>query len=225
MAKFMLIKEIYEELKGVFSKKTFDAIIPPLIFIIGNNFYNLLVVVLLTLTFSLVLTVYRFYKKQSWQYSFAGFLGVFFASSFAYFAGQAKNYFLTDAISSTFILFMILISLIINKPLAAWLSHISRGWELDWFWREDVKPAYVEVTSFWALFFLSRLILQIYLFIKGNVLELFWSRILLGLPSVIVILVITYIYGIWRLNKLGGPGIEEFRSGKKAPWDGQKRGF
>ncbi len=27
-----------------------------------------------------------------------------------------------------------LFSLILNKPMAAWVSHLSRGWPLEWFW-------------------------------------------------------------------------------------------
>ncbi|MFW6009654.1 MAG: DUF3159 domain-containing protein [archaeon] len=225
MSKSKLIKEIYEELRTVISKNTFDAILPPTIYVIVNNMYDLVMAALSALIIALFLVLYRFKKKQKWYYAVGGFFGVMIASSFAYFANQAKNYFLTDAISSGFILLLIIISLFINKPLAAWLSHITRGWELKWFWRKDIKPAYFEVTMIWGLFFSLRLLLQIYLFIRGNVLELFWSRVLLGFPSIIILLIVTYIYGIWRLNKLGGPGIEEFRSGKKPPWDGQNRGF
>jgi hypothetical protein len=39
------------------------------------------------------------------------------------------------------------------------------------------------------------------------------------------VLAVSYVYGIWRLRKLGGPGVEEFESGKEPPWDGQTRGF
>jgi len=41
----------------------------------------------------------------------------------------------------------------------------------------------------------------------------------------IVILIISYLYGIWRLKKLGGPSVEEFLSNQPAPWKGQKKGF
>jgi hypothetical protein len=47
----------------------------------------------------------------------------------------------------------------------------------------------------------------------------------LGWPAIIVVLSISYIYGIWRLNNLGGPGVDEFKDNKEPPWDGQKKGF
>jgi len=116
------------------------------------------------------------------------------------------------------------VSLVINKPLAAWASHLTRGWPLKWFWRDDIKPAYREVTIFWIIFLVMRLSIQIYIYRLGES-NLTWANILLGWPFTITILLISYIYGIWRLKKLGGPGVEEYKKNKKPPWDGQKRGF
>lgn len=47
----------------------------------------------------------------------------------------------------------------------------------------------------------------------------------LGLPVTISVLVLSYIYGVWRLKKLGGPGIEEYRKKSPRPWKGQMKGF
>lgn len=220
-----LVKEIIDELKSVISGKTFDAILPPTIYVIANNIFGLLIGIGLAVITALLLALYRFRKKETWQYAFGGFIGVIIASGFAYFAGSAENYFLPDAITSAFILLLVIVSLFLRKPLAAWVSHITRGWSLDWFWRKDIKPAYTEVTIFWGIFFAFRLAIEVYLLMRGNVLQLFWSKTLLGLPAILVVLIITYIYGIWRLHQLGGPGIDEFEKKKEPPWEGQKKGF
>jgi len=220
-----LVKEIIDELKSVISGKTFDAILPPTIYVIANNIFGLLIGIVLAVIIAFLLAFYRFRKKETWQYAFGGFIGVIIASGFAYFAGSAENYFLPDAITSGFILLLVIVSLFLRKPLAAWVSHITRGWSLDWFWRKDIKPAYTEVTIFWGVFFAFRLTIEVYLLMRGNVLQLFWSKTLLGLPAIIVVLIITYIYGIWRLHQLSGPGIDEFEKEKEPPWEGQKRGF
>jgi hypothetical protein len=151
-----LIKEIIEELRSVISGKTFDAILPPTVYVITNNLFDLLIAIILAVSVALVLASYRFTKKETWQYAFGGFIGVVIASGFAYFAGSAENYFLPDAITSGFILLLVIVSLIMKKPLAAWVSHITRGWQLEWFLRKDVKPAYTEVTIFWGIFFAFR---------------------------------------------------------------------
>jgi hypothetical protein len=47
----------------------------------------------------------------------------------------------------------------------------------------------------------------------------------MGLPATFLILTISYVYGIWRLKQLGGPGIDEFDAKKQPPYRGQNRGF
>lgn len=70
-----------------------------------------------------------------------------------------------------------------------------------------------------------RVVVLVVLFISGDVTRLFIWRTVLGWPLTIGVLLISYIYGIWRLHRLGGPGIEEFISGKFPPYKGQTRGF
>jgi len=37
--------------------------------------------------------------------------------------------------------------------------------------------------------------------------------------------VLTYLYGTWRLARLGGPSVLEYKEGAAPPWSGQQRGF
>ena len=117
------------------------------------------------------------------------------------------------------------ISLIIGKPLAGYLSHISRGWPIKWFWRKDVKPAYNEVTFGWGLLFALRLIILFSLYSKGEVSKLLWVNIILGTPATVGVLILTYLYGSARLKNLKGPSVDEFLENKKPPFLGQNRGF
>ena len=41
----------------------------------------------------------------------------------------------------------------------------------------------------------------------------------------VLLLIVSYLYGTWRLRSLGGPSVEEFKSGAEPPWEGQQRGF
>ena len=218
------IKELLEELRTVLSSKTIDAILPPLIFVLTSNFLNLTIASVSAILVSLVIGIIRLLKKQPCKYAFGGLIIVIIASSLAYFTKNTASYFIPSIINSTVLIIIATLSLIINKPLAAWASHLTRGWPLEWFWRDDIKPAYREVTIFWVIFLLMRLTIQIYIYRLGES-NLTWSNILLGWPFTITILLISYIYGIWRLKKLGGPGVEEFKENKKPPWEGQKRGF
>lgn len=217
--------EIGEELKSVLSGRTMDALLPPLVFVIVNGFFSLEVAVISALSLAVLLAGVRIIRRQSWYYALGGLLGVGLAAGLALLTRNAASYFLPTIVGSGLMVLVMLVSLFIGKPLAAWLSHLTRGWPLDWFWRKDVRPAYQEVTWLWALLLAMRLGVQVVLYQRGDAATLGWANILLGWPVTIGVLVVSYIYGIWRLRRLGGPGVHEFRDDTAPPWEGQTRGF
>jgi len=217
--------EIMEELKQVVSGKTLDALVPPLIFVVTNSFQGLLSAIALAMGTALLLSLIRLFKKQPLKYALGGLGGVALASAFALFAGRAENYFLPKIIGSAFMALLSLVSLAAGKPLAAWASHLSRSWPIDWFWRDDIQPAYREVTWLWASLFLMRLAIQLYLFQKADATQLAWANVLLGTPVTLAVLIVSYLYGQKRLRQLGGPSVHEFKEGVLPPWEGQTRGF
>lgn len=220
-----LKSEIINELKSIFLNKTFDAVLPPIIFAISNSFFQLETAIIFAISVALINMGRRIIKKNSFIYSLGGLIGVLIASAFAYLTNSASNYFIPTLSLSSFWVLITIISLIIGKPLAAWASHLSRGWPLKWFWRDDIKPAYREVTILWALYFILRLSVQLRLFFSDEVLNLAWINVIIGWPTIAVILTLSYIYGIWRLKNLGGPGVDEFKEDKNPPFEGQKKGF
>ncbi len=217
--------EIKEELASVLSGKTIDALIPPLVYAGVNALFGLDTAVIAALLTAIVLGLWRMFLKQTWIYALGGMLGVILAAGLAFLTRNAVGFFLPGLISSSILLFIALSSLLIGKPLAAWASHLTRGWPLHWFWRKDIKPAYREVTLIWALFIGGRFAIQVLLYQRGQASELAWANTLLGWPVTIMILVVSYVYGIYRLKNLGGPGVDEFIAGDEPPWVGQTRGF
>ena len=219
------LKDLFSEIKLIFSGKTLDAIVPPLVFVVVNGYLGLSIAIIVSLVIALIFFIYRVVSKQSFSYALFGLVGILLAGGFAFVANNATNFFLPDIITNGFILLLSIGSLIINKPIAAYLSHLTRGWTLNWFWRKDILPAYREVTYMWTAFFLIRTIIQVVLFIGNDVNALLWTSTIMGLPATFLILTISYVYGIWRLKQLGGPGIDEFDANKKPPYRGQNRGF
>jgi len=217
--------EILEELKSVLSGKSLDAILPPFVYLFVNGQFGLAAAVIAAGFVALSFGLYRRWKKQSSTYALGGLVGVLVAGGLALIADNATNYFLPGILSNALILVIAVISLIADRPMAAYVSHLTRGWTLSWFWLKSIKPAYREVTWLWTLFFLMRTLIQITLYSQSDVSALVWANTLMGLPVTIVILVISYVYGIWRLRILKGPGIDEYDQGKPAPYRGQNRGF
>lgn len=220
-----LFNDIKHEVKSVIGGKTLGAILPPLVFVIANNLFGLSWGIFAAATTAVILGVLRYLKGESVKYAAGGLLGVLVASAFAYFAGNAANYFLPRIITSGFLFITAVITLLVGRPMAAIASHLSRGWEMAWFLRKDVKPAYVEVTLVWSVLFLIRMVLQLRLYLGGDLLKQAWMNTLLGAPATLTVLILSYVYGIWRLKKLGGPGIDEFRDNKEPPFRGQVKGF
>ena len=220
-----MFREILEELNSVLRGKTLDAIMPPLVFVLVQSRTTLLNAVILAVVLSLLIGFYRLSKRQAIAYAFGGFVTILIASAFALFANTASNYYLPGIISTTFLFVVMLVSVLIDKPLAAFVSHLTRGWTLAWFWRADVKPAYREVTWFWVVMFGLSASVQWLFYLGDDLNTLVWATSLFGLPFTIFVLVVTYVYGLWRLKILGGPGIDEFNQDKQAPYIGQTRGF
>jgi hypothetical protein len=221
------INELLQEFRTIFSGRTntVDTIIPPLLYALVNLLAGLLPATLSALGLAALLTLLRLARKQSWLYAFSGLVLTLFAAGLAWFSQNAASFFLPDLISSALLLAAALLSIWVGKPLAAWSSHLTRAWPKEWYWLPNIGPAYTEVTWMWAAFIAVRLAAQYALFQQGNTSLLGWANVLLGWPVTVVVLIISYLYGIWRLAKLAGPSVEEFISHQPAPWKGQKRGF
>ena len=220
-----MFRERLEELNSVLKGKTLDALLPPLLFVLAQSRTTLINAVIFALGLSLGIGLYRLFKRQAIAYAFGGLVTVLIASAFALFANNASNYYLPGILSTTFLFIVMLVSALIDKPLAAFVSHLTRGWSLAWFWRDDIKPAYREVTWFWVVMFGISAGVQWLFYLGDDLNALVWVTSLFGLPFTVFVLVVTYVYGLWRLKNLGGPGIDEFNQNKQAPFRGQTRGF
>ncbi|MDZ7834415.1 MAG: DUF3159 domain-containing protein [Alkalibacterium sp.] len=219
------IKEWLEQLLLVFEKKTIDALFPPIIFFIANQFLSLELASGITLAYLFVLIVYRILKGHTKRYAFVGVGGVLLSIGFSLLSGDAINYYLPGLISTGLIAVACVVSLMVHRPLAAMVSHLTRGWPLDWYMRDDVRPAYKNVTILWAVYFLLKLTIQGYFYLRGDFSVYFYVNTIMGWPMTVVLLIVTYVYGINGLKKLSGPSVEEFQNEEDPPYEGQQKGF
>lgn len=221
-------QELKEELQGVLSgrgSRLLDSLAPVVTFLILSPVFQLNLALYAALGLAGALAVRRILRHESLVYALGGLGGVGLAAVFALLSGSERGFFLPGLISGTVTVVLCVVSVTINRPLVAWTSFIARRWPLEWYWHPRVLPAYNEVTIGWAVAFAGRLALEYWLYQQEAVGALGAARIILGWPFTIALLVITYLYGMWRLRKLGGPSVEEFRLGKASPWESQQRGF
>lgn len=221
------VNELLQEFRTVFSGRTntVDTILPPLLYALVSMLAGLVPALITALVLAVFLTVLRLVRKQSWYYAIGGLAVTFLAAGLAWYTQNAASFFLPGLLSSSILLAAALLSIFAGKPLAAWSSHLTRAWPREWYWLPNIRPAYTEVTWMWTAFIAARLMAQYTLYQQGNASVLGGANVLLGWPVTIVVLVISYLYGTWRLKKLGGPSVDEFISNQPAPWKGQQSGF
>lgn len=218
--------ELLDEFRLVLGKgNLLDAIIPPVIFLLINGMFGFQAAMWASLGPALLIAALRLWRGQSLLYALAGIGSVGLAILIVWLLGRAEGYFLPNLVSGGMTFALSLVSLLIRRPLVAWTSFIARRWPLEWYWHPRVRPAYSEVTLAWTVFFAARLFWQVSLFQAQAASQLAFVNALLGWPALIILLVLSYLYGTWRLGNLKGPSVEEFRAQASPPWQGQKRGF
>ena len=217
--------ELSDEFRAVLGGRLIDAILPPILFLIANAIWGLQVAMWTALGLSIILGIRRVRRGESLTYGLLGVFSILLAIGLVSLLGRAESFFLPGLISGGLTVGLCLISLLIGRPLTAWSSFITRRWTLAWYWHPRIRPAYTETTLLWTLFFGLKFWWQINLFQGGDTDMLAWVQTLSGWPALLILLVLTYIYGTWRLRNLNGPSIEEFEHNIPAPWEGQQRGF
>ncbi len=219
--------ELLEEIRTVFTGRNsfFDAILPPIIFLLINGLVGFQAAMWSALILSAGIAILRIVRKQSLTYALAGVGSVAVAIGLARYLGKSEGFFLPGLISGSMTLLLTILSLVIRRPMVAWTSYIARRWPLDWYWHPQVRPAYSEVTFAWVIFFTARLLLQFALFENQDVNSLALTNFVTGWPATILLLIFSYLYGTWRLAQLSGPSVEEYRNNVPPPWQSQRRGF
>ena len=221
------LRELREEFQAVVLEQNsvLDAILPPIVFLLLNELISFQAAMWGALVLSALIAALRLWNKQSLFYALSGVGSVGLAVAIALWLGRSEGFFATNLVSGSMILLLALLSLVIRRPMVAWTSYIARRWPLDWYWHPQVRPAYSEVTLAWVIFFAARLFLQFLLFQQANTSMLAVANLITGWPAIIVLLILSYLYGTWRLAKLRGPSVEEFKNNVPAPWQSQRRGF
>jgi hypothetical protein len=220
-------KELIEEFKSVFSgsNSLLDSFLPPLLFLIINALFGFQLALWASLGIGMAIAALRLLRKQKISFALGGLGAALFAIGLRYFLNSSKAYFLPTLINDCLIMLALLVSIIVNHPAVAFTSALTRRWPLNWYWHERVKPAYKEVTYFWVVYYALKLVILYMVYRQGNLYRLAIINFISGWPTLILLLVISYIYGQKRLRNLKGPSVQEFIHNIPPPWQSQKRGF
>lgn len=202
-----------------------DGVIPPLVFVVANAVWSVQVAAAAGVGSAVVIVGARLATGARLRFAVSGLAGTALAAGLAAGSGSANTFFLPGILSGAATAVLLLVSIVVRRPAVAFTSRLARGWPLDWYWHPRVRPAYTAVSWLWAGFFGVRAAFQFSLFQAGATEALAATRVALGWPAILALLVATYVLGRRRLARLGGPSVAEFESGDPPPWTGQERGF
>jgi hypothetical protein len=221
------LQELVEEFRTVTAGRgsLIDAAIPPVIFLVANPLWGFEIAVYGALLSALLLGVLRLVRGQPLKYTLGGLGAATLTIVAVRVLNRAEAYFLPGVITGLLTVIACGLSVLVRRPLVAWTSHLIRRWPLDWYWHSKVRPAYGEVTIAWGVFFALKLALQVYLLREGLTGALATVNVITGWPATVVLLALSYTYGLWRLRRLQGPSVEEYKANSDPPWTGQRRGF
>lgn len=217
--------ELKQELRALLGDRLVDAIVPPFLFLVANAIWGLQFAMWTALGLSILMGIRRVIRGESLTYGLFGVLSVLLAIGLVWFLGRDEGFFLPGLVTGGLTVVLCVVSLLIKRPITAWSSFIAHRWKLAWYWHPRVRPAYMETSILWTLFFGARFWWQLILYQDGDAEQLAWVQTLTGLPAIILLLVVTYLYGTWRLRNLKGPSVKEFKENQSPPWEGQQRGF
>lgn len=220
-------QEILEEFKTVFSGKNtiLDSVIPPLLFLVINAVLGFQTAMWFALVCGAAITLARVVRKEKILYALGGIGAALLAIGLRYLLNSTTAFFLPTLINGGLTTLVLLVSILIKRPAVAFTSHITRRWPLHWYWHDQVRPAYSEVTAVWVVFSAVKLLIQFWLFSREDVNSLALFNVISGWPTLILLLIFSYVYGLQRLRHLKGPSVEEFNQNAPPPWQGQQRGF
>jgi hypothetical protein len=221
------IHELFGEFKTVVMGRSnlIDTLLPPLVFVLVNLWLGFQTAMWAALILAVVIALFRWRRGQAMIYVGGGILSAVVAILLARFLGRNEGFFLPGLVTSGLTVGLCLLSMVVSRPMVAWTSYLARRWPLDWYWHPQVRPAYQEVTFLWAIFFGLRFLVQFNAFQNQAAGLLAIINLLTGWPATIALLIISYLYGSWRLKNLAGPSVEEFKAGQGPPWESQQRGF
>jgi hypothetical protein len=141
---------------------------------------------------ALVFALARIVRRESVQHALTGLVGVAIAAFVATRSGKAEDFFLPGLLANAAYASAFLISLAVRWPLVGVLVSQLDGEGTAW--REDPARvrAFARATWLWAGLFVTRLVVQLPLYLAGAVVALGIARTAMGIPLFALGLWITY---------------------------------
>lgn len=140
-----------------------------------------------------VLAVARIVRRQTPIYALSGVLGVAIAGYVAARTGKAENFFLPGLLLNIAYAAAYFVSIVVRWPLVGVLVGGATGGGMGW--RKDPRlvRSFTQATWIWVGLFLTRIAVQLPLYLAGAAVVLGAARVAMGLPLFAVGLWLSYL--------------------------------
>lgn len=177
-------RELLDQMGGI-SGLIYSSL-PVVVFVPVSTAFGLMPAIVAALGVAALILVWRLWRRETAQPAISGFIGVGICTAIAYFVGESKGYFLYGIWASLFWAAVFAGSVLIRRPIVGYIW----GWfkEHDSSWRRVRKAlwAYDVATLIWVAVFLSRFIVQRYLYDMNQTGWLGFARIAMGWPLTVL---------------------------------------
>lgn len=188
-----------------------EAVLPATVFSIAYAITKeALPAVVSAASLSILFILIRLVRRQSLQQAIIGALAIALASFLALRdGGQAADYFLTGFFTNAAYGSVFLISVLIRHPLMGYVAQLLFGLT-NWRTSREYKRLRF-ITLIWVGFFSARLLVQVPLYLAGQVELLAASRVVMGAPAYAGLLALTWIL----MRRIAGDESGKLEAGSK----------
>lgn len=163
-----------------------EAVAPGMVFIVAFLLTGQLVVPLVAaLSVAGLATVLRLVQGTPVTQAIGGLLGVGVGVLMAWRSGQAQDFYLWGLLVNAAYVIVLLPALALRWPVVGVVVALLRGQDMGWRTdpaRRPARQAYTWATWAWIALFLSRLLVQVPLYLAGEVAWLGVARLVMGVP-------------------------------------------
>jgi hypothetical protein len=171
-----------------------DSALPTVVFLTtyvfnGNALPGALIAALVA---GALVVAWRLIRRETLQQVFTGFIGLGIAAAFAQFTGRAENFFLPGLLTNLGYGLAFFISILVGWPLIGVVVGLLTGEGTSWRHDTALRRVYAAATWIWVGLFGMRLLVQVPLYLAGEIGILGTVKIVMGWPFFLACAYFTY---------------------------------
>jgi hypothetical protein len=177
-------RELLDQMGGI-SGLIYSSL-PVVVFVPVSTLYGLKAAIIAALSVATLILLWRIWRRDTVQPAVSGFIGVGISVAIAYVVGESKGYFLLGIWSSLLYAAVFAGSVLIRRPIVGYIWGWVKEHDADWRRVRTAVWAYDIATLIWVVVFLSRFVVQRYLYDMDKTGWLGFARIAMGWPLTVL---------------------------------------